>query len=85
MLLIDSSDLERLERQYPGIAASVRYSEEALLPPCCDCGGTDTARVAVGLVGRTIAIAAATTRFILVTNEPIPGRYFCNRCGAFFD
>jgi len=56
-----------------------------VLPQCPRCGSKDTADVQCGIIGRTINIAAATTRFKLIPNGPAPGKYFCNACDEFFD
>ena len=45
----------------------------------------DTADVQVGIVRRTIQIAAATTKFKLIPNNPKRGSYFCNTCKKLFD
>ena len=84
MLKVLASELETLERQYPGISRTVRYFEEMVLPPCPRCGSTDTAKVTVGLVGRSINLAAATTKMKLLANGPTPGNCFCNACKEFF-
>jgi hypothetical protein len=73
-----------LENRYPGITESILRFERAELPACPRCGSQDTANVQVGLIGRTIDIAAATTKFKLIPNGPKPGAYFCNACGEFF-
>lgn len=75
MLKIDTTTLASLE-------AKAREAE--LLPRCSHCASEDTARVAGGLIGRTIAMAAATTRFKLFANGPKPGAFFCNSCGGYF-
>ena len=84
MLKIDTESLAQLEAQYPGIADSIRWCEAEELPPCPRCGSMDTARVHVGLVGRSINMAAATTKFKLVPNGPKSGEFFCNGCREFF-
>jgi hypothetical protein len=45
----------------------------------------NTASVQVGVIGRTITMAAATSKFKLVANGPKPGTYFCQACRGFFD
>ena len=52
---------------------------------CARCGSTKTAGVHCGIVGRTINLAAATTKFKLIANGPRPGQYFCNACNEFSD
>ncbi len=85
MLKIDKDRLNQMEREHPGIAETILRFEEATLPACSRCGSDDTADVQCGIVGRTISIAAATTRFRLDANGPKPGKYFCNSCEKFFD
>ncbi len=68
-----------------GIRETILRFEEAILSPCPSCGADSTADVQCGIIGRTINIAAATTKFKLVPNGPRPGRYFCNSCQTFFD
>jgi hypothetical protein len=84
VLTIDQSQLDRLEEKYPGIGETIRYFEEATYPACSPCHSEDTASVQCGIIGRTINIAAATTRFKLIANGPAPGRYYCNVCKQFF-
>ncbi len=84
MLNIDEDNLKRLEKQYPGIVKTILHFEHATLPTCSRCGSEDTADVQCGIVGRTINIAAATTKFKLVPNGPKPGNYFCNACNEYF-
>lgn len=84
MLKIDEETLDELESKYPGIREQILGFEEATLPACPRCGSGDTADVNVGIVGRTISIAAATTTFKLIANGPKPGDYFCNECREFF-
>jgi hypothetical protein len=84
MLRVDDEWIRDVEAQYPGITANIRRFEEAILPPCPHCGSEDTADVQCGLVGRTIRIAAATTKFKLLANGPKPGAFFCRACGQFF-
>lgn len=59
-------------------------ARKADLPPCPDCGSEDTASVQIGVIQRTMNIAAATTKFKLIPNGPKPGPYFCNACDRFF-
>lgn len=85
MLTVNNETLRRMEEQHPGIGETILYFEEATVPACTRCGSSDTANVGCGVVGRTIYIATATTKFKLIPNSPAPGRYFCNACGEFFD
>jgi hypothetical protein len=71
---------------YPGVEEQLRRFKEAELPPCPHCGSSDTASVQVGVIGRTIYLAASTKKFKLVPNmKDKLGDYFCNECGKFFD
>jgi len=83
-LRIDQETLDRMETQHPGIRESIRRFGEETLPVCSRCGSANTADVGCGVIGRTINIAAATTKFKLIPNGPKPGKYFCNECGEFF-
>ena len=85
MLTANKKTLDYLERDYPGIKASIRRFEKAKLPACPRCGSENTADVQVGIIGRTIHIAGATTKFKLIPNGPKPGEYFCNACNKFFN
>jgi hypothetical protein len=85
MLRFDKTALDHLEKKYPGIGETILYFENATLPACSGCTSTDTAQVGCGIIGRTIKIAAATTKFKLIPNGPAPGKYFCNTCNTFFD
>jgi hypothetical protein len=85
MLKIDKETLDHIEEGYPGIGEAVLRFEEATLPICPRCGSKNTADVQCGVIGRTINIAAATTKFKLIANGPKPGKYFCNTCSEFFN
>jgi hypothetical protein len=84
MLNITSRELARIESQYPGIGETIRRCEEAVLPGCPHCGSADAAALGRGIIGRTIALAAATTKFRLIGDGPLPGEHRCNRCHGFF-
>ena len=84
MLKMDEAALQKMEIQHRGIVRDILGYEEAQLPPCPHCGSGDTADVQCGMVGRTIYISAATTKFKLIPNPPKPGDYFCNACEKFF-
>ena len=75
-----------LEDRYPGITEQLRRFEEAELPSCPHCGSDNSASVQVGVIGRTIYLAASTKKFKLVPNmKDKLGKFFCNACGKFFD
>jgi hypothetical protein len=81
MLKRDKEFLDYMETQYKGIIEHIMSFENAILPPCPHCQSDNTADVQVGVIGRTIAIAGATTKFRLIPNGPKPGRYYCNDLG----
>ncbi len=85
MIKFDEKTIENCEIQYPGIREQIFYFENATLPQCLHCDSTDTANVQIGIIGRTIHIAGATTKFHLISNGPKPGKYFCNECGQYFN
>lgn len=85
MLKISQQQIKEMEIQYPGITESISRFESASLPMCIHCGSTDTADVQVGIIGRTIYICTATTKFKLIPNGPKPGNYWCNACKRYFD
>jgi hypothetical protein len=75
-----------MEERYPGITEMIKRFEDAKLPPCPHCGSVNTAHVQVGIIGRTMTIAAFTKKFKLVPNmSDRLGKYFCNECGKYFD
>jgi hypothetical protein len=55
------------------------------VPPCPQCGTSNTASVQVGIVWITIRMASTCPKFKLIPNGPKPGNWFCNSCGKFFD
>ncbi len=85
MLKVDQKTLDELERQHEGIVGMIMHFEKAILPKCPHCGSSDTADVECGFVGRTLNIAAATTKISLFPSSPPPGNYFCNDCRKYFD
>ena len=84
ILKVTAAELESLERSYPGIREQILGFEEASVPACSCCGSSDTAEVQVGVIGRTINIAYATTRVKLIGSAPKLGPYFCHVCDDFF-
>ncbi len=84
MLKLDEQELDRLEQQHPGIIKTIQHYENAGVPACPKCQSIDTAIVSCGIVGRSIAVSAATTKMHLLPNLPKPGEYFCNTCEKFF-
>jgi hypothetical protein len=84
MLKVDEEWIGHSESAYPGIGEQIRSFEEAVLPVCSHCGSDNTANVQCGVIGRTIRLATATTKFKLLANGPKPGQFFCNACGRYF-
>ena len=84
MLKLDQARMDQMERQYPGILEQILVFEKLELPKCPECESANTAEVQCGIIGRTMNLAAATTKLRLVANGPKPGRYFCNVCSKFF-
>jgi hypothetical protein len=84
MLKIPMEKLQDYESDHPGITEQIWDFENAILPACSLCGSEDTADVQVGIIGRTIYIHSATTKFHLTPNGPKKGRYFCNSCRSYF-
>ena len=84
MLKATNEYLKKVEVLYPGIKGQIEHFENAELPSCKLCGSADTASTQVGVIGRSIHIAGATTKFHLRPNDK-PGNYFCNKCRKYFD
>ena len=85
MIKISEDSIREFERSYPGITEQIQRFEAMELPPCPVCGSSDTASVQVGIVGRTIHLAGATSKFHLIPNGNGKGIYFCNVCRQQFD
>ncbi len=85
MLKVSIEELNHMESQHPGIIKEIFFFENATLPSCPYCGSKDTADVRVGIIGKTIYIATATTKFTIVANGPKPGNYRCNACKKYFN
>lgn len=84
MIKVDQATLDDMESRYPGIIAQIKRWEAKEIPPCPHCGSTDTADVQVGVIGRTINLTAATSKFHLTANGPRQGTCFCNACRKYF-
>ena len=84
MLKVDQEWIRRVEKQYPGIRANIDGFESADLPSCPKCGSANTAAVSVGIIGRRIHVAAATTKTRLLPNGH-PADFYCNDCEHYFD
>jgi hypothetical protein len=86
MLKVDEKTLQKMESQHNGIVKTILHFEEAELPSCPHCESNNTASVQVGIIGRTLYIATATTKVKLVPNaNDETGKYFCNRCERYFN
>lgn len=85
MLKISIELISEMESHHLGIKEQIFRFENQKLPNCPHCGSKDIANVQVGIIGRTIYIAGATTKFHLIPNGPKPGRCFCNSCRKFFE
>ena len=84
MLKVSRKSLGESEKQYPGFKDTVFHFENAKLPVCPICQSKDTAQVGCGMVGFSISVASATTKFKLTANGPKPGEFYCNACEKFF-
>jgi hypothetical protein len=61
MLKVKDKTLDEMEAQHPGIRKTILWFENAVLPACPHCGSEDTANVQIGIIGRTIYLATATS------------------------
>lgn len=84
MLKVDQKTLDEMESQHKGIIEQIMRFENAVLPQCPHCLSENTADVQVGVIGRTIYITTATSKFYLILNGPKPGQYYCNDCKQYF-
>ena len=84
MLKIPRQYIVGKEKDYPGIIKQLDEIEKRSLPNCFLCGSDDTAVVSVGVIGRTILLAGASTKFHLRPNGK-PGEFYCNTCQKYFD
>jgi len=85
MRKIDNQTVMRLESQYPGIGEQIDRFETTVTPACRHCQSADTAEVQVGIIGRIIAIAGATSRIHLIPDGPKPAAYWCYPCRTYYD
>lgn len=84
MLKVTPEQLDDFERRYPGLKEQILRFEAAKVPPCSTCKSFNTAEVQAGVIGRTILIATATTKFLLTPNGSTEGQYYCWECKKFF-
>lgn len=85
MIKISTDQFKSYEQSYPGITELILRYEAAEVPACPHCASADTAEVIGALIGRTIHLAAATTKVHLAPNGSSKGAYYCNACKAYFD
>lgn len=83
MLKVNEEWILAAEEKDPGFRKTLDYYEALNLPPCPTCGSIQTAKVSTGLVGRSINLAAATTKIMLVPNGH-PAGFHCGDCDHFF-
>lgn len=83
MIKVSPETILRMESQHPGITEQIEDFELMALPTCPKCCSQDTAAVNVGIIGRTINLAAATTKFHLRANGK-PDDFYCNACKRYF-
>ena len=83
MLKITDDAIQELDRRYPAFRSTLESYESLRLPVCPQCRSEDTATVAAGIIGRSLAMATATTKLKLVPNGH-PGDYYCWSCDHFF-
>jgi len=84
MITIDEETIAKAELQYPGFRESLLRFDAKIIPPCPSCKSEDTASVTVGVVGRSIAFAVATSKLKLVPNRRGKEDLYCNNCNTFF-
>jgi len=84
VLKVSQADLNRFESEYPGIGTEIAIFEAAILPACPRCNSSNTAIVDVGIIARTMTVAAATSKYQLVPDEPRPGEFYCAACRRYF-
>jgi hypothetical protein len=84
MIKVDDDSLKNMEEQYRGIKKQIFDYDKEKLPACRFCKSSDTAQVQFGIIGRTMNIAAATTKFKLAVKSKKTKRYYCNSCSKYF-
>ena len=85
MLKVSQPDLKQFETRFPGITQQIMHYESAILPRCTQCRSTNTAIVEIGIIARSMTIAAATSKCRLVPEAPKPGEFYCVDCRRYFD
>jgi transposase-like protein len=84
MLKVSKARIRAAEERYPGFKDTLDYYEAQSLPSCPLCGSAETAKTATGVIGRTMELAAATTKIRLVPNGP-HAAFYCETCDKLFD
>lgn len=86
MIKVSQETIASVELDHPGITEQIWRFENMVMPPCPYCGSGDIASVQVGIIGRTIDIATATTKFHLIANAARTSYrpYFCLSCRKYF-
>lgn len=85
MIKRTQEQINKTERNYPGFKKNLKAYENTPCPDCPQCKSSDTAFCSAGSVGRSMALAGATTRIRLHANGPFKGKFFCNACDQYFD
>ena len=84
MIKFSLDQIKNNEKNYEGIASQIMKFDNRVLPPCPFCGSEDTAVVLRAAIGRTIAIAAATTK-VTLSLKPDSRHFYCHACKQQFD
>jgi len=84
MINMNEDWIRQAEAAYPGFRKTLMHYEGKVLPACAACRSSNTATVTSGIIGRTVALAAASSKVKLVPNGKA-GHFFCNDCEQFFD
>jgi hypothetical protein len=82
--MADRHIIEEFEKRYPGIGETIQYYDSLVLPLCPRCGSSRTAKVITGVVGRSLALRAATQKVHLLANGH-PGHFCCRDCHVYFN
>lgn len=84
MIKATEDTIRHMEELYPGITEQIQRFENMEIPPCPMCGSTNTASVQVGIIGRTIHLNAATSKFHSIFTSNGEGIYYCHVCKKQF-
>jgi hypothetical protein len=75
----------KIEQTYPGVTEQIDRYQKDEPSSCSHCGSANTANVMVGIMGRSITIAAETGAKLVPNVEDRLGTYWCRNCKKFFD